>query len=173
MQAGKKALRQRFIGATALAGLSRSQTMRSASPTQSAWTPAMPGCTYRSRGLKQERKSTLKPSSAKAKGRVLQQAVRDLIIAKFGLEPDDVRSVSMGVSGEDLLLSPAARRKLPISVECKSRATISVYGHYQQAKDNCKGHEPVLVIKQNRDKPLVVVDCDYFFDLLRRSNENL
>jgi hypothetical protein len=147
--------------------------MQSALPTQSAWTPAMPGCTYRSRGLKQERKSTLKPSSAKAKGRVLQQAVRDLIIAKFGLEPDDVRSVSMGVSGEDLLLSPAARRKLPISVECKSRAAISVYGHYQQAKDNSRGYEPVLVIKQNRDKPLVVVDCDYFFELLRRSNENL
>ena len=116
----------------------------------------------------------MKPSSAKAKGRVLQQTVRDLIIAKFGLEPDDVRSVSMGVSGEDLLLSPAARRKLPISVECKSRASISVYGHYQQAKDNCRGYEPVLVIKQNRDKPLVVVDCDYFFELLRRvSNDNV
>jgi len=89
-------------------------------------------------------------------------------------EPDDVRSVSMGVSGEDLLLSPAARRKLPISVECKSRASISVYGHYQQAKDNCRGFEPVLVIKQNRDKPLVVVDCEYFFELLRKvSNDNL
>ncbi len=85
-----------------------------------------------------------------------------------------VRSVSMGVSGEDLLLSPAARRKLPISVECKSRASISVYGHYQQAKDNCRGFEPVLVIKQNRDKPLVVVDCEYFFELLRKvSNDNL
>jgi len=148
--------------------------MRSASPTQSAWTPAMPECTYRSRGSKPERKSILKPSSAKAKGRVLQQVVRDLIIAKFALEPDDVRSVSMGVSGEDLLLSPAARRKLPISVECKSRASISVYGHYQQAKDNCRGYEPVLVIKQNRDKPLVVVDCEYFFELLRRvSNDNV
>ena len=102
---------------------------------------------------------------------MLQQAVRDLILAKFDLEPDDVRSVSMGVSGEDLLLSPAARRKLPISVECKSRASISVYGHYQQAKDNAKGYEPVLIIKQNRDKPLVVVDCVYFFDLLRRVSD--
>jgi len=148
--------------------------MLSASPARSVWTPATPECTYRSRGSKPERKLILKPSSAKAKGRVLQQVVRDLIIAKFALEPDDVRSVSMGVSGEDLLLSPAARRKLPISVECKSRASISVYGHYQQAKDNCRGYEPVLVIKQNRDKPLVVVDCEYFFELLRRvSNDNV
>jgi hypothetical protein len=36
----------------------------------------------------------------------------------------------MGATGEDLLLSPAARRQLPISLECKSRASISVYGFY-------------------------------------------
>ncbi len=121
---------------------------------------------------KTERKSALKPSSAKAKGRVLQQAVRDLILAKFNLEQDDVRSVSMGATGEDLLLSPAARRQLPISLECKSRASISVYGFYEQAKANAGGYEPVVVVKQNRDKPLVVVDCVYFFELLRRaSNE--
>jgi len=114
----------------------------------------------------------LKPSSAKSKGRHLQKWVRDLILAKFNLEADDVRSVSMGVSGEDLLLSPAARRQLPISLECKSRASISVYGFYEQAKANAGGYEPVVVVKQNRDKPLVVVDCVYFFELLRRaSNE--
>ncbi len=148
MLAGKKTQRQKFIGASRLAGLCQSRTMPSVSPTQSAWTPATPGCTYRSRGLKLGRKSTLKPSSAKAKGRVLQQFVRDLIVAKFGLEPDDVRSVSMGVSGEDLLLSPAARRKLPISMECKSRASISVYGHYQQAIENAGG---VYIIVRNFD----------------------
>ena len=113
----------------------------------------------------------MKPSSAKSKGRHLQKWVRDLILAKFDLEHDDVRSVSMGVSGEDLLLSPAARRKLPISLECKSRAAISVYGYYEQAKTNAGGHEPVVVIKQNRSSPLVVVDAEYFFDLLRSKHE--
>jgi hypothetical protein len=116
----------------------------------------------------------MKPSSAKSKGRNLQKWVRDLILSKFNLEPDDVRSVSMGVSGEDLLLSPAARRVLPISVECKSRASISVYGYYEQAVTNAKGKgEPVCVIKQNRSSPLVVVDAEYFFELMRRSNESL
>ena len=163
-----KRSKQRYTTATPSATSSMRTPKRSALQAPSAWTPATQECTSRKNGSKTGKRSTLKPSSAKAKGRVLQQAVRDLILAKFDLEPDDVRSVSMGVSGEDLLFSPAARRKLPISVECKSRASISVYGHYQQAKDNARGYEPVLVIKQNRDKPLVVVDCVYFFDLLRR-----
>jgi hypothetical protein len=102
---------------------------------------------------------------------VFQQWVRDQILARFCLEPDDVRSVSMGVSGEDLLLSPAARRKLPISIECKSREKIAVYGYYEQAETNAKGKgEPVVFIKQNRSRPLVVVDAEYFLELIRRSN---
>lgn len=113
----------------------------------------------------------MKPSSAKAKGRVFQQWVRDQILARFSLEPDDVRSVSMGVSGEDLLLSPAARRKVPISIECKSREKIAVYGYYEQAETNAKGKgEPVVFIKQNRSRPLVIVDAEYFLELIRRTN---
>jgi hypothetical protein len=113
----------------------------------------------------------LKPSSAKSKGRHLQNWVKELILAKFALEHDDVRSTSMGVSGEDIQLSPAARRKLPISIECKSRAAISVYGYYEQAATNSGGYEPVCVVKQNRSSPLVVVDAEYFFELLRRVND--
>jgi hypothetical protein len=77
----------------------------------------------------------------------------------------------MGVSGEDLLLSPAARRQLPISIECKSREKIAVYGYYEQAETNAKGKgEPVVFIKQNRSRPLVIVDAEYFLELIRRSN---
>jgi hypothetical protein len=77
----------------------------------------------------------------------------------------------MGVSGEDLLFSPKARRYLPISIECKSRSAIAVYGFYDQAKTNAKGYEPCCVIKQNRSKPLVVVDAEYFFKLLKESQK--
>lgn len=113
----------------------------------------------------------MKPSSAKAKGRTFQQWVRDKIISKFELEFDDVRSVSMGASGEDILMSPVARQRCPISVECKARDRIAVYGFYEQAKDNSKGKgEPVVFIKQNRSSPLVVVDAEYFLDLIRRAN---
>lgn len=111
----------------------------------------------------------MKPSSAKQKGRACQQLVRDKILAAFPeLEPDDVRSTSMGASGVDILLSPAARKILPISIECKAQESVSVWAAYKQAEDNKGKHEPVLVIKRNRTKPLVVVDLDYFISLHRK-----
>mgnify|MGYP003143903472 FL=1 len=113
----------------------------------------------------------MKTSSKKGKGRSLQQWVRDLIIDKFNLTSDDVRSTIMGCSGEDILLSPAARQKLNVSIECKSRARVAVYGFYEQAKTNCPGDaEPVVVVKQNRSIPLCVVRAEHYFELLRKAN---
>ena len=107
------------------------------------------------------------PSSAKQKGRLLQQKVRDVLLATFPeLEPDDVKSTSMGAGGEDVQLSPAARKLFPFTVECKSLAAVGVYKFYEQAKTHGKG-EPLVVVKQNGDKPLVVVDLDYFMTLVR------
>ena len=110
----------------------------------------------------------MKTTSAKAKGRKLQQHVRDLILDTFPrLEPDDVKSTSMGAGGEDIQLSPEARRVFPFSVECKSRETISPYAWWEQAKANAGGHYPLLVIKQNRSKPLVVLDLDTFMEIIK------
>lgn len=103
-------------------------------------------------------------AAKKQKGRNLQKWVRDKILALLpSLEPDDVKSTSMGAGGEDVQLSPAARKKIPISVECKSRKSVAIYKDYQQAIDNApKGMEPVVVIKADRKKPLVVVDAEFF-----------
>ena len=58
----------------------------------------------------------MKTRSAKNKGKRLQNDVRDLILETFTeLEPDDVRSAIMGETGEDIKLSPAARRQIPYS----------------------------------------------------------
>lgn len=115
----------------------------------------------------------MKPGSAKAKGRALQQWVRDKLLALFlSLEPDDIRSTSMGAGGEDVQLSPAARRKLPISIECKNLASIAAYTWYEQAKTNAGKFEPVLIMKANRKKPLAVVDAEWFFQMMKdNSNE--
>ena len=92
----------------------------------------------------------MKPQSAKAKGRKLQQWVRDLILESFpSLEADDVRSTSMGAGGEDVQLSPAARRLFPYSVECKSVEKLNVWGAYEQAEANSGEHEPLLIMKKN------------------------
>lgn len=110
----------------------------------------------------------MKPQSAKAKGRRLQQDIRDLILGTFPeLQPDDVRSTSMGAGGEDIQLSPAARRFLPIQIECKNKGKSAVHTMYNQAKEH-GDYEPVLIVKQNHDKALAVVDASFFFGLLRQ-----
>jgi len=76
----------------------------------------------------------------------------------------------MGAGGEDILFSAGAGQRLGISVECKSRDRIAVYGYYDQAKTNTpEAREAVVVIKQNRRCPLVVVDAEYFFRLLKEA----
>lgn len=107
----------------------------------------------------------MKTSSAKAKGRRLQQYVRDLIL-KYSpsLEPDDVKSTSMGAGGEDVQLSPAARKQYPVSIECKSRANYAFYKDYDQACVNApKDTEPMLVCKANHREPVVIINADWFF----------
>jgi hypothetical protein len=108
----------------------------------------------------------LKTSSMKAKGRRLQQYVRDLILHKHpSLEEDDVKSTAMGQGGEDVQLSPAARKLVPLSIECKSRASWAFYKDLDQAHANCpKGCQPVLVAKANHRDPVVIINADYFFD---------
>ena len=110
----------------------------------------------------------MKPRSAKNKGKRLQNKVRDLILEKFNtkLEPDDVRSITMGESGEDILLSPAARRVFPFSVECKSQEKLSIWSSLEQAEDNSGDHIPLLIFKRNRSKTYAVLEFDELLKLL-------
>ncbi len=111
----------------------------------------------------------MKPSSAKAKGRKLQQFVRDQLIERLELQSDDVKSTSMGAGGEDIQLSPFARIRFPHSIECKSRSKIAVYEWYAQAKANAGSHSPLVVIKQDRSDPLVVLSLDDYLKLYERN----
>ena len=106
----------------------------------------------------------MKTQSAKAKGRRLQQWVRDLLIEKLDVHPEDVESRSMGAGGEDLIMA-RAREKFPYSVECKNQEKVNVWESYSQAVENSKDYEPVVVIKRNNHKPLVIVDAEYFVGL--------
>tara|TARA_R100001369_G_C3237284_1_gene153355 strand:- start:110 stop:475 length:366 start_codon:yes stop_codon:yes gene_type:complete len=114
------------------------------------------------------------PQSAKAKGRRLQQWVRDKLYAKFPtLEDGDIRSTSMGANGEDLLFSPAARRLFPYSVECKNNKSNAIYKVMDQATENCpKGATPLAIIKADRHKPLAVVDAEHFFQLAKKTGKH-
>lgn len=113
----------------------------------------------------------MKPSSAKAKGRLLQKWFVDLLVDKLSLDPNDIESRPMGSSGEDVILGVQSRRVFPMSIECKNQESVNVWKSYQQAESNCKGFEPCLVIKRNRSKPLVVVDAEYFVELFNEGQK--
>ena len=109
----------------------------------------------------------MKPRSAKNKGKRLQNKVRDLILEKFNtLEPDDVRSITMGDSGEDILLSPAARRKFPFSVECKNQEKLNIWSSLEQAETNSGKHIPIVIFKRNRSKTYVALEFEKLLELL-------
>lgn len=110
----------------------------------------------------------MKPQSAKAKGRNLQKWVRDELLKRLPqLEPEDAKSTSSGAGGEDVQLSPAARKLFPYQIECKNLAKIAVYNYYMQCQKHGK-HQPIVFIKQNHAKPLVVIDAEYFMDLVTK-----
>ena len=112
----------------------------------------------------------MRPQSAKAKGRRLQQQFRDLLIEKLDIHPEDIESRSMGAGGEDLIMAKAARNLFPYSIECKNQEALNIWAAYKQAEENCKGYEPLAVIKRNHHKPLAVVDLEAFI-LLNRKDE--
>ena len=113
----------------------------------------------------------MKTSSAKQKGRLLQQVTRDLILQSFPMLTErDVKSTSMGAQGEDVQLSEAGLKRFFYNVECKNLAKIAVYKFYEQATTHGDA-EPLVVIKQNRSKPLVIVDLEHFVNLVRKANE--
>ena len=72
----------------------------------------------------------------------------------------------MGSSGEDIIMGKLSRQKFPFSVECKNQEKVNVWEAYAQASSNCKGYEPLVVIKRNRHKPLVLMDAEEFVKLL-------
>jgi hypothetical protein len=109
----------------------------------------------------------MKPRSAKNKGKRLQNKVRDIILEKFDkLEPDDVRSITIGDSGEDILLSPAARRLFPFSVECKNQEALNIWSSLEQAENNSGKHTPLVIFKRNRSKTYAVLEFEELLQLL-------
>ena len=109
----------------------------------------------------------MKTQSAKAKGRRLQQWFRDLLIEKLEVHPEDIESRSMGAGGEDLIMARAARAKFTYSIECKNQESVNVWKSYEQAVENSGNYEPIVIIKRNKSKPLVLIDAEHFVSLLK------
>ena len=110
----------------------------------------------------------MKPNSRKAKGRYLQNIVRDRIIKLYPvLGKDDIRTSLMSESGADIkLTSHTARKLFPYSIECKNRQDFkTLYNYFNQARRHV-ALEPLLLVKMNRERPLAVIDMEHLFQLI-------
>jgi hypothetical protein len=95
---------------------------------------------------------TVKPKSAKAKGRRLSTKAKDIVLKYLTwLKPDDVRVTPSGVTGPDLQLSPAAQQWFPFAVECKNQESLNIWEALAQATVHADGTKlkPIVVFSRN------------------------
>jgi hypothetical protein len=121
-------------------------------------------------------KKRIKTSSAKAKGRNLQkwtcQKISELLGIPWGKD-ELIASREMGQSGTDVRLVEEAQERFPFSVECKYQETWSVPSWIKQAKKNQKeGTDWLLIMRKNHKEPVVVMDGERFFEILKGALQN-
>ena len=115
----------------------------------------------------------MKSRSAKNKGKRLQNSFRDLLLESFKqLEPDDIRSAIMGESGEDIKLSPAARKLIPYSFECKNQEKLNIWEALSQAEENAGDYDSVVIFKRNRSKTYAVINIEKFIELIDENSKS-
>ena len=109
------------------------------------------------------------PRSSKAKGRRLQNFVRDMLKDIYDeLHEDDIKSQTMGMTGEDIVLSPAARKMCSFSFECKNVERLQMWQAIEQCETNCKlPHVPAVVFKKNGKTPYIAIPFEVFCNMLQ------
>lgn len=114
----------------------------------------------------------MKTSSAKAKGRSLQNKVTLRFRELFNgiLEDGDIKPQIMGVSGEDIVLSPSAKKLIAFDIECKNQEKLIGVGltnAIEQAEGNSSEDRiPLLIFKKNREPERVILRLDDFMELV-------
>ena len=115
----------------------------------------------------------MRTKSKKAKGRRLQNWVRDELLKRFPkLTDSDVVCAIMGERGIDVKLSSEAKKFIPFAIECKNQENLkNLYKAYDQSCYNSKNKlEPVVFVKMNQREPLVVLDAVCFLNFIRGNN---
>lgn len=113
----------------------------------------------------------IKTSSAKSKGRALCSHVAGRLRAVFGLAEADVFVPASSSSGQDLHLSPAARKVLPFAWEMKNTRACSPQAWLRQSQANAKeGELPLVVWKPggvSMESSLVIINLEDFLTLVK------
>ena len=98
----------------------------------------------------------------------MEELRRDILSAFPELNLDDIVIQPPSVGGEDLRLSPAARRVFPFSVEGKNQESLGIWSAIEQAKANASGHPPAVVFRRNHTEPWAAVPLTILINLLQR-----
>lgn len=125
---------------------------------------------------KRKGRIAIKTSSCKAKGRKLQQLVCKTLFDTFvklhpDLQTDDIKSTAMGQSGVDVLLSPFAKKRIPLAVECKAVEKLNIPTTFEQhySKYSESTEVPILVSRRNRSQALVTLRWNDFLEILSKA----
>ena len=87
------------------------------------------------------------------------------------LEKNDIESQVMGMSGEDIILTPAAKKIINYSFECKNKERLDLWKSLEQAESNSEDRNPALVFKRNRSKIYITIEFDHFIELIDKLKE--
>src|SRR5574343_871240 len=106
----------------------------------------------------------------KNKGKAFEREIVASILAAFPqLSPHDVLARSMGDPGVDIILSEAARKVLPLAIECKRVGRVEdldLAGAMEQAEANCdKLLSPVVVFRENHHQAYATLYLGNLVDL--------
>jgi len=110
----------------------------------------------------------MKQISRRREGKRLQNLVRSKILDTFDiLRPTDVSVAKTGENGCDVKLSKIAKRILPYQFECKYQERLSTLHRWFNQSRKHGRLEPILVVKMNDKKPLLVMDLEHFFEIVK------
>jgi hypothetical protein len=87
------------------------------------------------------------------------------------LHDDDIKSQTMGMGGQDIVLSPSAKLKIPYAFECKNVERLQFWRAVSQAEENIEENQtPVVVVKKNNKSPWACMPLDKYIDLISEKN---
>lgn len=113
----------------------------------------------------------MKTKSCKAKGRKLQNFVRDELVRWLNVSPNSIHVAMMGERGVDVGFKTLA-------FECANQEALNIWSKLEQAKINAalygkqigKQAMPIVVMKRNRSEAYAVIRFENLMQMLVLSN---
>ena len=78
----------------------------------------------------------------------------------------------MGAPGEDIQMSPAARKVFPYSIECKKVEKLNIWDAIDQCRDSAGSHIPLVAFSKNNEAIWVAIPFAKFLELHKPKGED-